>query len=82
LHRRLGELHSQSGHFGEEKNLLNMSGIEPQYRLHMHHMSYHKCPQALHVRKLHVSGKKEAQRQHKQHGRSGLKTSTEKSLTV
>jgi len=49
-----------SGYFGVEKYLLNMSGIDPQYRFHIHHLSYQKCPQALHVSKLHFSGKKVA----------------------
>lgn len=44
LHKRLGGLHSQSGHNGVEKNLLNMVGIDPQYRLHIHHVLLEVSP--------------------------------------
>jgi hypothetical protein len=30
MNRKLGWIHSQSGHFAEEKNLLLLPGIEPQ----------------------------------------------------
>jgi hypothetical protein len=66
------QTHNQCGHFGKEKNLLNPSRIEPEYLIcpaygspaivpitntPQHHI---KCPQALHVRKLLVSGTKVA----------------------